>query len=75
MGDSPGIHEKLLGVPPASTGPRIMRVAYCKRLESSFPVLGPTRNVGKRRLAPSLTCASGFRELDAALAVTIFRQF
>jgi hypothetical protein len=58
-----------------SSGLLSMRVAYCKRLESSFPVLGPTRNVGKRRLAPSLPCASGFRELDAALAVTIFRQF
>jgi len=37
MGDSPGIHGRLLGAPLVSTGPRNISPAYGQRAESSFP--------------------------------------
>jgi len=50
MGDSWDSHGRLLGAPPASTGPRKVSRAYGKRVEGSLPEQASFRNTSKRRL-------------------------
>jgi hypothetical protein len=63
MGDSPGIHGRLLGGPPAFAGPCNISQAYGRPAEGSFSVFGPIWEVGKQQLA----LGSGKRTARSAL--------
>src|ERR1035437_2687371 len=76
MGESPDSRAILLGASPAFAGPPNISQAYGQWAEGSFPVFGPLWKTGKRRLAlrggrrtDRPARGSGFRELDAALAI------
>ena len=53
MGESPDIHERVMGAPPALAGPRNISQAYHKRPKGGFSVAGRRWKVGQRRLVLS----------------------